>query len=172
VVENLTGPSCWPGASPWLAEGGEARRSLALAIWPPGKRPGAVQHLWCPERAVVLPVQAVSKLPGSIVCFLFPPPCFFFGFFSLRVLSSLWPPALREHTPLQYLRSGLCPWRDLELQVAPGRADPAQGNRAAVDLALELMAQQAPDSPSPTSCAGPDLGTGFRCFWPLALARR
>ncbi len=75
-------------------------------------------------------------------------------------LEALWVRHLINREPLQYL-VGLCPWRDLDLLVAPGVLIPRQET--------ELLIEHA--------CAGPDaptlwadLGTGSGCL-ALALAR-
>lgn len=79
-------------------------------------------------------------------------------------LEELWRRHLREAVPLQYL-VGLCPWRDLELSVAPGVLIPRQETELLVDLALESL---PPVSPAELLWA--DLGTGSGCL-AVALAR-
>jgi len=81
---------------------------------------------------------------------------------SLVALAALWDRHLRSAEPLQYL-VGLCPWRDLQLEVAPGVLIPRQETELLVELALELMG-----GPGPGLWA--DLGTGSGCL-ALALAR-
>ena len=81
---------------------------------------------------------------------------------SLDALAALWDRHLRSAEPLQYL-VGLCPWRDLQLEVAPGVLIPRQETELLVELALELMG-----GPGPGLWA--DLGTGSGCL-ALALAR-
>lgn len=81
---------------------------------------------------------------------------------SLQQLEGLWQRHLRGHEPLQYL-VGRCPWRDLELQVAPGVLIPRPETEVLADLALG----QGP--PSADQCWA-DLGTGSGCL-ALALAR-
>ncbi|AFY28768.1 peptide chain release factor N(5)-glutamine methyltransferase [Cyanobium gracile] len=81
----------------------------------------------------------------------------------LEQLEALWRRHRCTHEPLQYL-VGRCPWRDLELPVAPGVLIPRQETELLVDLALELR-RQAP----PISCWA-DLGTGSGCL-AIALAR-
>ena len=76
-------------------------------------------------------------------------------------LETLWHRHLQTHEPLQYL-VGRCPWRDLELAVAPGVLIPRQETEILVEWALELA------SPRPALWA--DLGTGSGCV-ALALAR-
>jgi release factor glutamine methyltransferase len=78
-------------------------------------------------------------------------------------LETLWHRHLQGSEPLQYL-VGRCPWRDLELIVAPGVLIPRQETEQLVDLALALRATQAA-SASPPLWA--DLGTGSGC---LAIA--
>jgi len=78
-------------------------------------------------------------------------------------LAALWERHLRGGEPLQYL-VGRCPWRDLELAVAPGVLIPRQETELLVELALEI----ADDGRTPELWA--DLGTGSGCL-SLALAR-
>lgn len=75
-------------------------------------------------------------------------------------LEALWRRHLDSAEPLQYL-VGRCPWRDLELAVAPGVLIPRQETELLVELALAL----ADPAPSPWA----DLGTGSGCL-ALALA--
>lgn len=82
---------------------------------------------------------------------------------SLVALEALWRRHLDTHEPLQYL-VGLCPWRDLELAVAPGVLIPRQETELLVDLALSLL-----PTDRPLSCWA-DLGTGSGCL-AIALAR-
>lgn len=81
----------------------------------------------------------------------------------LADLEGIWRRHLATATPLQYL-VGLCPWRDLNLVVAPGVLIPRQETELLVDLALELV---------PTLAGHPitwaDLGTGSGCL-AVALA--
>ena len=79
---------------------------------------------------------------------------------SLDELETLWQRHLREAVPLQYLL-GLCPWRDLTLQVGPGVLIP----RAETELLIELALQQLPAPPRLWA----DLGTGSGAL-ALALA--
>jgi len=79
-------------------------------------------------------------------------------------LEALWRRHRSEAVPLQYL-VGLCPWRDLELSVAPGVLIPRQETEILVDLALERI---PPVSPAALHWA--DLGTGSGCL-AVALAR-
>lgn len=81
----------------------------------------------------------------------------------LQALEALWLVHRHRSTPLQYL-VGVCPWRDLELLVAPGVLIPRQETELLVDLALgQLPALQ----PGPLRWA--DLGTGSGCL-AVALA--
>ena len=80
----------------------------------------------------------------------------------LAELESLWARHLGSGAPLQYL-VGLCPWRDLELAVAPGVLIP----RAETELLVEL-ARCCCSGSAPRRWA--DLGTGSGCL-ALALAR-
>jgi len=59
---------------------------------------------------------------------------------SLAALAGLWQRHLEEHIPLQYLL-GVCPWRDLNLQVAPGVLIPRAETELLVELALHLPQQ-------------------------------
>jgi release factor glutamine methyltransferase len=81
---------------------------------------------------------------------------------SLDALAALWDRHLRSAEPLQYL-VGLCPWRDLQLDVAPGVLIPRQETELLVELALGLMGGRRPG-------LWADLGTGSGCL-ALALAR-
>lgn len=75
-------------------------------------------------------------------------------------LEALWARHLRHHEPLQYL-VGLCPWRDLDVLVAPGVLIPRQETELLIDLACAGGAE-------PSLWA--DLGTGSGCL-AVALAR-
>ncbi|WP_254969401.1 peptide chain release factor N(5)-glutamine methyltransferase [Cyanobium sp. CH-040] len=79
---------------------------------------------------------------------------------SLSHLEGLWRRHLSRQDPLQYL-AGCCPWRDLNLAVAPGVLIPRQETELLVELARDL-----PDD-APGLWA--DLGTGSGCL-ALALA--
>ena len=81
---------------------------------------------------------------------------------SLDALAALWRRHLQSAEPLQYL-VGLCPWRDLQLDVAPGVLIPRQETELVVELALGLMGGSGPG-------LWADLGTGSGCL-ALALAR-
>jgi release factor glutamine methyltransferase len=83
---------------------------------------------------------------------------------SLGELESLWSRHLAHHQPLQYL-VGRCPWRDLELAVAPGVLIPRQETELLVDLALDRASLLG----RPPRCWA-DLGTGSGCL-AIALAR-
>ena len=83
-----------------------------------------------------------------------------------RELERLWRRHLRSAEPLQYL-VGLCPWRDLTLQVLPGVLIPRQETELLADLALTCLEAQ---SPSHEPLLWADLGTGSGCI-ALALAR-
>jgi len=80
----------------------------------------------------------------------------------LADLEAIWGQHLAFQEPLQYL-VGVCPWRDLELAVAPGVLIP----RAETELLVELARSCFPDRP-PGLWA--DLGTGSGCL-AVALAR-
>ncbi|MFM7314119.1 MAG: protein-(glutamine-N5) methyltransferase, release factor-specific, partial [Cyanobium sp.] len=80
----------------------------------------------------------------------------------LDELEALWRRHRRSSEPLQYL-VGICPWRDLELSVAPGVLIPRQETEQLAALALAL----APISPAGSPLLWADLGTGSGC---LALA--
>lgn len=80
---------------------------------------------------------------------------------SLAELEQLWERHRRDQIPLQYLL-GLCPWRDLTLQVGPGVLIPRAETELLVELALQLPAQP------PALWA--DLGSGSGAL-ALALAR-
>lgn len=84
---------------------------------------------------------------------------------SLQELEDLWRRHCLEAEPLQYL-VGLCPWRDLELSVAPGVLIPRQETEQLLDLALSL----APAPPAGRPLCWADLGTGSGCL-AVALAR-
>lgn len=84
---------------------------------------------------------------------------------SLAELEELWRRHRLHAEPLQYL-VGLCPWRDLELSVAPGVLIPRQETEQLVELALTL----APAAPAGRPLCWADLGTGSGCL-AVALAR-
>jgi release factor glutamine methyltransferase len=83
-----------------------------------------------------------------------------------RELERLWRRHLSSAEPLQYL-VGLCPWRDLTLQVAPGVLIPRQETELLADLALTCLELH---SVSRQPLLWADLGTGSGCL-ALALAR-
>jgi len=80
---------------------------------------------------------------------------------SLVELEALWLRHLQEQVPLQHLL-GLCPWRDLTLQVGPGALIP----RPETELLVELALRCCPSAPPLWA----DLGTGSGAL-ALALAR-
>jgi release factor glutamine methyltransferase len=80
----------------------------------------------------------------------------------LEALAVLWRRHRTTAEPLQYLL-GVCPWRDLELEVAPGVLIPRQETELLVELALALAGPEAPSRWA-------DLGTGSGCL-AAALAR-
>jgi release factor glutamine methyltransferase len=82
---------------------------------------------------------------------------------SLAHLEDLWRCHLAAQVPLQYL-VGRCPWRDLELRVAPGVLIPRQETEHLPDLAVALRR-----SPAAEPRLWADLGTGSGCL-ALALA--
>lgn len=82
---------------------------------------------------------------------------------ALEALESLWRRHRCTHEPLQYL-VGRCPWRDLELTVAPGVLIPRQETELLLDLALDLL------GPRRSVSCWADLGTGSGCL-AIALAR-
>lgn len=83
----------------------------------------------------------------------------------LEELEELWRRHRCSAEPLQYL-VGVCPWRDLEIAVAPGVLIPRQETELLVELALQRI---SPTSAAPPCCWA-DLGTGSGCL-ALALAR-
>lgn len=80
----------------------------------------------------------------------------------LAQLAVLWQRHLSGQEPLQYL-VGRCPWRDLELKVAPGVLIPRQETECVIELALQ-------QSPPPVGQLWADLGTGSGCL-AVALAQ-
>ena len=80
-------------------------------------------------------------------------------------LQALWRRHRATAEPLQYL-VGVCPWRDLELQVGPGVLIPRQESELLVEVALSL----APVPPAAGLLTWADLGTGSGAL-ALALAR-
>jgi len=84
---------------------------------------------------------------------------------SLQDLEDLWRRHRLDAEPLQYL-VGRCPWRDLELAVAPGVLIPRQETEQLLELALTL----APPAPAGRPLCWADLGTGSGCL-AVALAR-
>jgi len=83
----------------------------------------------------------------------------------LEELEDLWRRHRHNAEPLQYL-VGRCPWRDLELAVAPGVLIPRQETEQLAELALQLAPRPAAGMPLRWA----DLGTGSGCL-ALALAR-
>lgn len=81
---------------------------------------------------------------------------------SLEQLAALWCRHLTSQEPLQYL-VGCTPWRDLEIQVAPGVLIPRQETECLIELALD-------QPPPPPDLLWADLGTGSGCM-ACALAR-
>jgi release factor glutamine methyltransferase len=122
------------------------RQQLAL-----GGSPGDFD--WLLDLAGGLPWRAQqqlrlhAQLPVQLAC-------------DLNQLEAMWRCHLDTAEPLQYL-VGRCPWRDLEISVAPGVLIPRQETELLVELALEL-------APSGPGCWA-DLGTGSGCM-ALALA--
>ena len=84
---------------------------------------------------------------------------------SLQELEDLWRRHRLDAAPLQYL-VGRCPWRDLELSVAPGVLIPRQETEQLLELALNLV----PDPPAGSPLCWADLGTGSGCL-AIGLAR-
>ena len=84
----------------------------------------------------------------------------------LERLEAIWQRHCNGHEPLQYL-VGQCPWRDLNLRVAPGVLIPRQETEWLVDLALHTWSQHS-RSNGPQLWA--DLGTGSGCL-AVALAQ-
>jgi len=80
---------------------------------------------------------------------------------NLAALEALWHRHLKEQIPLQYLL-GVCPWRDLTLQVAPGVLIPRAETEQLVELALQL--------PGAPPALWADLGCGSGAL-AVALAR-
>jgi len=77
-------------------------------------------------------------------------------------LQVLWGRHLATQEPLQYL-AGVCPWRDLELTVAPGVLIPRPETEQLVELARRCFPVASPGRWA-------DLGTGSGCL-AIALAR-
>ena len=84
-------------------------------------------------------------------------------------LEALWQHHLSSAAPLQYL-VGRCPWRDLELEVAPGALIPRQETELLIDLAAELIPAMHPARDGSNPGLWADLGTGSGCL-ALALGR-
>jgi len=136
---TLTGAELLEWRRRLLAQGGAAADFDWLLDLGGGLRWSQLQSLWCHPQATV-------RLDRP-----------------LQALEALWRRHRRTHEPLQYL-VGRCPWRDLELPVAPGVLIPRQETELLVDLALELR------RPAPPISLWADLGTGSGCL-AIALAR-
>ena len=83
---------------------------------------------------------------------------------NLGTLEQIWRQHLEQAIPLQYL-VGRCPWRDIELDVAPGVLIPRQETEVLVDLALDCAKDDQMAAPR-----WADLGTGSGCI-AIALAK-
>ncbi|MBD2548813.1 peptide chain release factor N(5)-glutamine methyltransferase [Microcystis elabens FACHB-917] len=136
---TVTGAELLEWRSGLLARGGAAADLDWLLDLGGGLRWSQLQSLWCHPQAAI-----------RLDC-------------PLEALEALWRRHRRSHEPLQYL-VGRCPWRDLELPVAPGVLIPRQETELLVDLALELQ------RPGPPISHWADLGTGSGCL-AIALAR-
>ncbi|MCP9859595.1 MULTISPECIES: peptide chain release factor N(5)-glutamine methyltransferase [unclassified Cyanobium] len=135
----ITAPELLGWRHRMLGLGGDAAAFDWLLDLGGGLRWSQLQALWCHPEAVV-------RLHGS-----------------LEALEALWRRHLDSHEPLQYL-VGRCPWRDLELPVAPGVLIPRQETELLVDLVLSLGPTGRPE------VRWADLGTGSGCL-AIALAR-
>jgi release factor glutamine methyltransferase len=84
-----------------------------------------------------------------------------------RDLERLWRQHLDEFVPLQYL-VGRCFWRTFELEVGPAVLIPRPETEAMIDLALDLLREEAKDVGSASEgVPNPlwaDLGTGSGCL--------
>ncbi len=138
-VLTLTGSELLEWRRRLLAQGGAAADLDWLLDLGGGLRWSQLQSLWCHPQATI-------RLDRP-----------------LEALEALWRRHRRSHEPLQYL-VGRCPWRDLELPVAPGVLIPRQETELLVDLALQLR------RPAPPISRWADLGTGSGCL-AIALAR-
>jgi release factor glutamine methyltransferase len=84
---------------------------------------------------------------------------------SLHQLTDLWVQHRDQHIPLQHL-VGICPWRDLELEVSSAALIPRQETELLIDFALQCLPEDAPDMKGVWA----DLGTGSGAL-AAALAR-
>jgi release factor glutamine methyltransferase len=84
---------------------------------------------------------------------------------SLEDLEQRWQKRLRDRSPLQYL-AGSTPWRDLNLQVAPGVLIPRPETEILIDLAIAATQTH----PGLTQGIWVDLGTGSGAI-AIALAQ-
>ena len=185
-------PTLTAGSGAWLAPEsgpGETLAGMELLAWRRGllAQGGRSSDLdWLLDLAGGLRWSALQRLrvdPGITISLER----------SRQQLAAIWCRHLQTAEPLQYL-VGLCPWRDVELRVAPGVLIPRQETEFLVDLALaslpaELVAKLQRGRPAagdlgsaghggsavagelaaPT-CLWADLGTGSGCV-ALALAR-
>lgn len=136
---TLTGAAVLEWRRLLLAQGGAAADLDWLLDLGGGLRWSRLQSLWCHPQATI-------RLDRP-----------------LEELEALWQCHRHTQEPLQYL-VGRCPWRDLELPVAPGVLIPRQETELLVDLALDL------GRPGPPITHWADLGTGSGCL-AIALAR-
>ena len=84
---------------------------------------------------------------------------------SLHELTDLWLQHRDQHIPLQHL-VGICPWRDLELEVSSAALIPRQETELLIDFALQCFPKDAQD----VEGVWADLGTGSGAL-AAALAR-
>ena len=84
---------------------------------------------------------------------------------SLHQLTDLWVQHRDQHIPLQHL-VGICPWRDLELEVSSAALIPRQETELLIDFALQCFPKDARD----VEGVWADLGTGSGAL-AAALAR-
>jgi len=86
---------------------------------------------------------------------------------SLDELAQFWRQHLEQEVPLQYL-IGICPWRDVLLEVSPAALIPRQETEVLVDLALECFSSSPPTRWIDLGTGSGAIAVSFSRAWPEA----